>query len=61
MRSPSHAAVALMLLGVFCCHHLSSAQVAPATTPVRVAADSDSVRSVLKKRNPTAAMLRSLM
>jgi TM2 domain-containing membrane protein YozV len=35
--------------------------VASAAAPVRVTADSDSVRVVLKKRNPTAAMLRSLL
>ncbi len=61
MRSPSHAAFALILLGALYCNRLSSAQVAPASTPVRAAADSDSVRIVLKKRNPAAAMLRSLL
>lgn len=61
MRSPRHAAVALILLGTCYCPHLGSAQVAPVATPVRVAADSDSVRIVLKKRNPSAAMLRSLI
>ncbi len=62
MRSPSHAAFALILLGACCCcPRLCLGQVAHATTPVRVVADSDSVRIAAKKRNPAAAMLRSLL
>jgi hypothetical protein len=61
MRSPRHIAVVFILLGASFFPRHGSAQVAPANTPARVAADSDSVRVVLKKRNPTAAMLRSLL
>jgi TM2 domain-containing membrane protein YozV len=61
MRSPRHVAVVFILLGASCFPRHGSAQVAPANTPARVAADSDSVRVVLKKRSPAAAMLRSLI
>ncbi|MDZ7291222.1 MAG: DUF5683 domain-containing protein [candidate division KSB1 bacterium] len=59
MRWAFFRAAAILWLGALSFPGLSNAQVSTRASAV-AAGDSDSVRVILKKRNPTGAMLRSL-